>query len=194
MQLIWRVNSKWTYPFVPFPISYKIEELLYDKHQDNQAKTKRGEFQKDFFADLDGRIMSLPLNPDNIKSIISNGIGFDGSSIAGYATVDAGDRLLFPDPKSFRIVEFTVAKLGFFIGRIYNDQDSRAEADPRAVPGNILLEAETDYGFKFKVGPEHEFFILAEDESGAKVHSDNAGYFRPPPVSLLLRPFQLRTA
>ena len=88
---------------------------------------------KIFFTDLNGRLMSLPVNPDNIESIISNGIGFDGSSVAGYATVDASDRLLFPDPESFRTVEFADEKLGFFIGHVYNDQGSRAPTDPRAV-------------------------------------------------------------
>jgi len=136
---------------------------------------------KIFFTDLNGRIMNLPINPDNIASIISNGIGFDGSSVAGYATVDNSDRLLFPDPESLRIVEFTDEKLGFLIGHVYNDQGFRSQADPRAVLENVLKEAETAYGFKFKAGPEHEFFLLEEDEFGEKGHSDNAGYFQSTP-------------
>ncbi|MFC1813213.1 glutamine synthetase family protein [Thermodesulfobacteriota bacterium] len=136
---------------------------------------------KIFFTDLNGRIMNLPINPDNIASIISNGIGFDGSSVAGYATVDNSDRLLFPDPESLRIVEFTDEKLGFLIGHIYNDQGSRAKTDPRAVLENVLKEAETSYGFKFKAGPEHEFFLLEEDEFGEKGHSDRVGYFQSKP-------------
>jgi glutamine synthetase len=136
---------------------------------------------KIFFTDLNGRLMSLPVNPENIEAIVSNGIGFDGSSVAGYATVDASDRLLFPDPESFRIVEFADEKLGFFIGHVYNDQESRAPTDPRAVLENVIEEAETEHGFRFLVGPEHEFFILAENEFGKKVHSDSAGYFRSAP-------------
>jgi glutamine synthetase len=136
---------------------------------------------KIFFTDLNGRIMNLPINPDNIASIISNGIGFDGSSVAGYATVDNSDRLLFPDPESLRIVEFADEKLGFLIGHVYNDQGSRAKTDPRAVLENVLKEAETAYGFKFKAGPEHEFFLLEEDEFGEKGHSDSAGYFQSAP-------------
>jgi len=146
-----------------------------------KARLKNLDLTKIFFTDLNGRIMNLPINPENIESIISNGIGFDGSSVAGYATVDASDRLLFPDPESFRIVELKDEKLGFFIGHIYNDQGSRAQADPRAVLEKILTEAESEYGFKFQVGPEHEFFILAEDEFGEKVHSDSAGYFQSTP-------------
>jgi len=82
--------------------------------KDINEKLKETKLTKIFFTDLNGRIMNLPINPDNIESIISNGIGFDGSSVAGYATVDSSDRLLFPDPESFRIVKFTDKKVGFF--------------------------------------------------------------------------------
>jgi len=149
--------------------------------EDIRQKLMETNLTKIFFTDLNGRIMNLPINPENIESIIANGIGFDGSSVAGYATVDSSDRLLFPDQESFRIVELADEKLGFFIGHVYNDQGSRAQADPRGVLEGVLKKAETEYGFKFLVGPEHEFFILDEDESGKKVHSDEAGYFQSTP-------------
>ncbi|HUV78237.1 MAG TPA: glutamine synthetase family protein [Desulfobacterales bacterium] len=149
--------------------------------EDINMALKETTLTKIFFTDLNGRIMNLPINPENIESIISHGIGFDGSSVAGYATVDSSDRLLFPDPESFRIVELADEKLGFFIGHIYNDKKSRAQADPRSVLERVLKKAETEYGFKFQVGPEHEFFILAGDEFGEKIYSDKAGYFQSTP-------------
>ncbi len=149
--------------------------------EDIGKKLQHADITKIFFTDLNGRVMALPINPEHIESIIQNGIGFDGSSVAGYATVDSSDRLLFPDPESFRTVEFKDETLGFFIGHVYNDQRSRAQADSRAVLERVLAEAESVYGFKFKAGPEHEFFILAKNESGEKIHSDNAGYFQSTP-------------
>jgi glutamine synthetase len=146
-----------------------------------QQKLKETTLTKIFFTDLNGRIMNLPINPDNIESIITNGIGFDGSSVAGYATVDSSDRLVLPDPESFRIVELADERLGFFIGHIFNAKRYRAKADPRAVLEDVLNKAESKYGFKFLVGPEHEFFILAGDEFSEKVHSDKAGYFQSTP-------------
>lgn len=136
---------------------------------------------KIFFTDLNGRIMSLPVNPENIDSIIADGVGFDGSSVAGYASVENSDRLLFPDPKSFRVVNFEDEQLGFFIGHAYNDQGNRASTDPRAVLEKVVTEAESEYGYKFLVGPEHEFFLLEENEFGEMVHSDSAGYFQSTP-------------
>ena len=106
----------------------------------NEIKTQLEsvEFVKIFFTDLNGRIMSLPVNPDNIESILHDGIGFDGSSVAGFATVENSDRLLFPDPESFRLVKLADETLGFFIGSVYNEKGSRAQADPRAVLENVL--------------------------------------------------------
>ena len=144
-------------------------------------KLKGTDSTKIFFTDLNGRIMSLPVNPEHIESIIEGGIGFDGSSIAGYATVENSDRILIPEPESFRIVEFADEKLGFFIGKIFNQGQERAQADPRAVLENILIEAETDFGYQFKVGPEHEFFLLNADGSSESLHTDNALYFQASP-------------
>jgi len=149
--------------------------------EDINMALKETTLTKIFFTDLNGRIMNLPINPENIESIISHGIGFDGSSVAGYATVDSSDRFLLPDPKSFRIIDLADEKLGFFIGHIYNDRGSRAKADPRSVLEDIVNKAETEYGLKFLVGPEHEFFILAGDEFSEKIHSDKAGYFQSTP-------------
>ncbi|MGD9383881.1 MAG: glutamine synthetase beta-grasp domain-containing protein, partial [Desulfobacterales bacterium] len=149
--------------------------------EDIKQKLKETKLTKIFFTDLNGRIMNLPINPDNIESIISNGIGFDGSSVAGYATVDSSDRLLFPDSESFRMLKFTDKKVGFFIGHVYNDRESRAPIDPRFVLEGVVKKAEAEYGFKFLVGPEHEFFILDENEFGEKIHSDDAGYFQSTP-------------
>ena len=97
----------------------------------NEIKTQLESVEsvKIFFTDLNGRIMSLPVNPDNIELILADGIGFDGSSVAGFATVENSDRLLFPDPESFRLVKFTDETLGFLIGSVYNEKRSRAQAD-----------------------------------------------------------------
>ncbi len=146
-----------------------------------KEKLKEADSTKIFFTDLNGRHRSLPVNPHNIESIINNGIGFDGSSIAGITTVDDSDRLLFPVRESFRIVEFRDEKLGFFIGRIQNVQGERSKSDPRAVLENVLTKAQSEYGCKFLLGPEHEFFLLKYDEFNEAIHSDDAGYFHADP-------------
>lgn len=129
-----------------------------------------------FFTDLNGRVMSITVNPENIEAIAASGVGFDGSSIAGYATVQKSDRILFPVVESFRIVEFAGQRVGFFIGSVYNEKGKRALADPRAILEKFLAQAEEEFGFRFTVGPEHEFFVLRSDEFCEDIHSDRAAY------------------
>lgn len=146
-----------------------------------KEKLKNADSCKIFFTDLNGRHRSLPVNPQNIEGIIEGGIGFDGSSIAGIATIDDSDRLLFPLPESLRIVEFKDERLAFFIGKIKNTQGKRSKSDARAVLENVLAKAESEYGCRFLLGPEHEFFLLTCDCFNENLHSDSAGYFHCDP-------------
>ncbi|MBW2195908.1 MAG: glutamine synthetase [Deltaproteobacteria bacterium] len=149
---------------------YEIEEKL------------RGvDTTKIFFTDLNGRAMALPVNHENINSIVSKGIGFDGSSVAGITTIDDSDRLLFPIPESLRVVKFNDEKVGFLIGKIRNAQGARSKSDPRAVLETVLAKAESEYGVKFLLGPEHEFFLLSGNEFNDDIHTDKAGYFHADP-------------
>jgi len=149
--------------------------------QDVQSQLGQADVTKIFFLDLNGRLMNLSINPERIESIVMEGVGFDGSSIAGFASVNNSDRLLFPITESFRIVKLKDETLGFMVGNIYKDRTSRAQADPRAILEKVLQEAESEHGFRFLAGPEHEFFILNGDAFSEKGHSDNAGYFQASP-------------
>jgi len=136
---------------------------------------------KIFFTDLNGRTRGLAINPDNIEKITESGIGFDGSSIDGITTVDDSDRLLFPVLDSLRIVDFSDKKLGFFIGRIDKEKGVSSSSDPRAILVNVIENAEKEFGFRFLMGPEYEFFLLKGDEFNEAKHTDRAGYFYSDP-------------
>ena len=146
-----------------------------------KEKLKHVDSTKIFFTDLNGRHRGLPINPANIEPIIKKGIGFDGSSIAGITTVDDSDRLLLPVRDSFRVLEFKEEKLGFFIGKIQNARGERSKSDPRAVLENVLSKVESEHGYRFLLGPEHEFFLLRGDGFSEAIHSDSAGYFHSDP-------------
>ncbi|MFO7885282.1 MAG: glutamine synthetase family protein [Desulfobacteraceae bacterium] len=139
------------------------------------------EFVKIFFTDLNGRLMTLPVNAEDIETIADDGIGFDGSSIAGYGSVDKSDRLLVPDLDTFRVLDFKGDRAGFVIGNIFDENGQRAGADSRALLEKIIDYAREKYGFTFAMGPEYEFFILNGKEFGQKAFSDNAGYFHSTP-------------
>jgi glutamine synthetase len=134
-----------------------------------------------FFVDLNGRLMTLPINPDIVDRIIESGVGFDGSSVAGYASVESSDRILIPDPESFRVVPSKNGRMGFFIGHVFNEKGDRAQADPRAILERIVAQGEQEFGYRFTVGPEHEYFLLRSNEFHEHMHTDKAGYFHTPP-------------
>lgn len=143
---------------------------------------------KIFFTDLNGRIMNLSVNPKDLDRINENGIGFDGSSIAGFASVESSDRLLFPVWESSKSIRFNDESVDFFIGKIMDEKGERSNTDARSILEKTLEYAKEKYGFYFLAGPEHEFFLLNGNEfelSGEHVndksHSDKAGYCHAQP-------------
>jgi glutamine synthetase len=146
-----------------------------------QAQLKQAYTTKLFFTDLNGRLKNLSINPDDIENIIEKGVGIDGSSIAGIATVDNSDRILKPVVESFRLVDFGDRKVGFFVGQIFNQDGTRSEVDPRYPLERAVEKAEKDFKIKFLVGPEHEFFLLNGDEFDPNIHTDKLDYFGSSP-------------
>lgn len=137
-----------------------------------------------FFTDLNGRLKNLSVNPNEIESIIKNGVGIDGSSIAGIATVDNSDRVLKPVVESFRLVDFGDRKIGFFIGQLFDQDGTRTAVDPRYALERAVEKAATEYEIKFLMGPEHEFFLLNGDEMNSDIHTDKLDYFGSSPTDV----------
>lgn len=123
----------------------------------------------------------MTINQDNIEKIEDHGISFDGSSIDGVTTVDDSDRLLFPVVDSVRIVDFGDRKLGFFIGQIKSEKGTGSDSDPRALLAYVVEKAKQEFGYRFQIGPEYEFFLLKGEEFNEAEHTDRAGYFHSDP-------------
>ena len=142
-----------------------------------------------FFTDLNGRLMNLSVNKQKIGDIFDCGVGFDGSSIAGYASVEHSDRILMPDAETLRNIPFSDETVGFFVASVLNEEGEPAQVDPRSILRRVVEEARSKFGYRFLVGPEHEFFLLNGDEFAlttkqgfpSDVHSDRAGYFHSTP-------------
>jgi glutamine synthetase len=135
-----------------------------------------------FTTDLNGRSVTLQVNAGNVESFFKRGVGFDGSSVPGYGTVDNSDKILVPLAETFREVEFSDEKLGFLIGKINEEYGERSALDPRALLEKVVEEAQEEFGFRFLVAPEHEFFLLTADEFSKDIHTDSAGYFHADPL------------
>jgi glutamine synthetase len=131
------------------------------------------------FVDILGMPKNIVLPASRLEEALDEGIPFDGSSIAGYATIEESDKIAKPDPKSFVILPETIekrrtAKLNC---DIYEPNGKRFEGDTKFVLEKIE-EKKKKMGFTYNTGPECEFFLFKKNgEQATLIPNDSAGYF-----------------
>ncbi len=133
------------------------------------------------FVDINGSIKSLAISPNNLKSVINEGIVFDGSSVEGYARIHESDMILKPDISTFNILPWgnDSTKTARLICDVYDTKNRTPfQGDSRYVLKNSLSEMRELLGKNtvFNTGPEIEYYLLKETENGYKAH-DNGTYF-----------------
>jgi len=133
-------------------------------------------FVRLWFTDVLGFLKSVAIAPAELEGAFTEGIGFDGSAIQGFARVHESDMLARPDPSTFQILPTKGDGPG--VARMFCDivmpDGTPSEADPRWVLRRALNKA-ADRGFTFYTHPEIEFFLFKDSHSAVPV--DAAGYF-----------------
>lgn len=141
-------------------------------------------FVRLWFTDVLGMLKSVAVAPAELEGAFSEGIGFDGSAIQGFARVSEADMLAKPDPATFQPLPWrgdTQAVARMFCDITLPD-GSPSYADPRWVLKRTLARA-ADMGFTFYTHPEIEFFLFKGADGGAyragdvPVPVDDVGYF-----------------
>ena len=141
------------------------------------ARDKEVKFIKLWFTDILGFAKSFSIVVDELEGALTEGMGFDGSSIQGFARIDESDMLAKPDPSTFTLLPWRpkdkagVAKM---FCDIYEPDGTPYKGDPRYVLRRNLKIAE-DLGFTFFVGPELEYFYFKSDQAPEML--DKGGYF-----------------
>src|SRR6266700_3143121 len=136
-------------------------------------------FVRLWFTDVLGFLKSVAVAPAELEGAFAEGIGFDGSSIEGFARVHEADMIAKPDPSTFQLLPWR-GESG--VGRMFCDilmpDGSPSPADPRHVLRRALSHA-AELGFTFYTHPEIEFFLLKDlPEPGvAPQPIDSGGYF-----------------
>jgi glutamine synthetase len=110
-------------------------------------------------------------------------MGFDGSSIEGFARIDESDMVAMPDPNTWCLLPWTPAEHRA-VARMFCDVlkpgGEPFEGDPRYVLKRNLKKA-ADLGYTFYVGPELEYFYFKlKDGDPTKLTTevlDRGGYF-----------------
>ena len=118
-------------------------------------------FVRLWFTDVLGFLKSVAIAPAELEGAFSEGLGFDGSAIEGFARVYEADMLAKPDPSTFQILPWRGT--GPATARMFCDigmpDGGPSYADPRFVLKRALGKA-ADQGFTFYTHPEIEFFLL----------------------------------
>src|SRR5438552_3682622 len=115
------------------------------------------------FVDLPGLWQHFSIPVDELtEDLFAEGIGFDGSSIRGFQTIDESDMLLFPDPATAQMDPFTKVPTLVLICDV---KDPVTGKDYSRDPRYVARKAEaylkgTGIADTVYIGPELEFFFL----------------------------------
>lgn len=138
-------------------------------------------FVRLWFTDVLGNLKSFAISPEDLEDAFEEGIGFDGSAVDGFTTLEESDMLAFPDARTFQILPWRPSESG--AARMFCDiktpQGEAFEGDPRACLKRVFREADSQ-GYVLNVSPEIEFFYFDKDTATGDVPPvpmDNAGYF-----------------
>ncbi|MGA1875737.1 MAG: type I glutamate--ammonia ligase [bacterium] len=149
------------------------------------VKDQEIRFIRLWFTDILGSLKSFSINADELENAFDGGMGFDGSSIQGYARIDESDMIAMPDPSTFCILPWR-SEGGVSVARmfcdIYEPDGTPYKGDPRGTLKRNLQRA-AELGYTFFVGPELEYFYFKSSEGMPEV-LDRGGYFDLTPLDL----------
>jgi glutamine synthetase len=147
------------------------------------VKEKDVSFIQFWFTDVLGCLKSFAITPSELDEGLTEGMGFDGSSIEGFARIQESDMIAKPDPTTFQMLpwrggERPVARM---FCDILNPDGTPYEGDPRYVLKRLLKKV-GEMGYTFYLGPELEYFYF-KDDKGPDI-LDEGGYFDSRPVDM----------
>ena len=148
------------------------------------AKEHDVKFIRLWFTDILGMLKSFAITVGELEGALENGMGFDGSSIEGFARIDESDMVAMPDPDTFQLLPWRPREHRA-VARMFCDVlkpgGEPFEGDPRYVLKKNLKRA-ADMGYTFYVGPELEYFYF-KDVNGTEP-LDYGGYFDMTPLDV----------
>ncbi|MBN2248590.1 MAG: glutamine synthetase [Coriobacteriia bacterium] len=139
------------------------EQLRHDTIK--AIKDQKIEFIHLWFTDVLGFLKSFTIDVEELELAVTEGMGFDGSSIQGFARIQESDMIAMPDPTTLQILPWR--QKGVLVATMFCDiirpNGSYYEADPRYVLRRNLERAK-EMGFTMYVGPELEYYYLKSDK------------------------------
>ncbi|MFC2017348.1 glutamine synthetase family protein [Chloroflexota bacterium] len=145
------------------------------------VKEHNVKFIRLWFTDILGMLKSFTITMEEMERALEEGMGFDGSSIEGFARIDESDMVALPDPDTFQLLPWRPKE--YAIARMFCDilkpGGEPFEGDPRYVLKRNLKRV-ADMGYTFYVGPELEYFYFRDSKGTEPL--DEGGYFDMTPL------------
>lgn len=156
------------------PIQHQVMQTIYDTNT---------RFVRLWFTDVLGTLKSFAVVDKELENAFAEGMGFDGSSIEGFARIEESDMIAIPDAETFQILPFKNTTGG--VARMFCDivtPDGEPYAgDPRNCLRRVLEKAKS-MGYYMYVGPELEYFYFKDSQSTEFL--DKGGYFDLTPLDI----------
>ena len=149
-----------------------------------EVKDKGISFIQFWFTDVLGVLKSFAVTPSELEEGLTEGMGFDGSSIEGFVRIHESDMIAKPNPSTFQLVPWRPgdnSPVGRMFCDILNPDGTHYEGDTRYVFKKILNKV-AKKGFTFYIGPELEFFCFKNNHSTEVL--DPGGYFNSRPLDM----------
>jgi len=139
-------------------------------------------FVRLWFTDVLGFLKAFTITSQELEGAFTEGMGFDGSSIEGFARIQESDMVAMPDPSTFQIIPWpNEAEVARIFCDVLRPDGTPFDGDPRYVLKRQLKRA-ADLGFTFYVGPELEYFYFKSASDPEFL--DNGGYFDETPLDV----------
>ncbi|HNQ35768.1 MAG TPA: glutamine synthetase family protein [bacterium] len=157
----------------------EVEKVL------KRAVDEKVKFVNLWFVDILGQLKSVTIRDRELEKALSEGIGFDGSSVEGFARIYESDLLLKPEAETFRILNWCSTpqeRVAAFFCDILTPEGEGYAGDGRLALKRVMEQARRQ-GFNFCVGPELEYFYF-KDNGSVPGLTDQGGYFDFAPIDL----------
>jgi glutamine synthetase len=147
------------------------------------AKEHDVKFIRLWFTDILGILKSFAITVEELEGALEEGMGFDGSSIQGFARIDESDMVAMPDPDTFKLLPWRPREHRA-VARMFCDilkpGGEPFDGDPRFILKRNLKKA-ADLGYTYYVGPELEYFYFKQNDEDPNSYTteplDHGGYF-----------------
>jgi len=138
-------------------------------------------FVQFWFTDVLGQLKSFSITPQELELAFSEGMGFDGSSIQGFARIEESDMVAVPDPTTFQLLPWRPQDqpTGRMFCDILNPDGTPYDGDPRYALKRMLKRV-SEKGWTYYLGPELEYFYFQSDQDPEIL--DQGGYFDVTPL------------